>query len=90
MVCLDPRGTSGMIYKENNITLLHTVFKSCRAHGFGGKDVCLFVCFPLYVHVYMGANVSQGGATLNPKSIIVRIYVKHHITLLHTKYTSFK
>ena len=38
--------------------------------------------------MYMGANVPWGGAILNPRGIIGRIYVKHHITLLHTKYTS--
>ena len=38
---------------------------------------------------YMGANVPWGGAILNPRGIIGRIYVKHHTALLHTKYTSF-
>ena len=33
--------------------------------------------------------MSWGGAILNLRGIIGRIYVKHHITLLHTKYTSF-
>ena len=37
----------------------------------------------------MGANVPWAGDILNPSGIIGRIYVKHHITLFHTKYTSF-
>ena len=37
----------------------------------------------------MGANIPWGGAILNPRGIIGRFYVKHHITLLHNKYTSF-
>ena len=37
----------------------------------------------------MGAKVPRGGAILNTRSKIGRIYVKLHITLLHTKHTSF-
>ena len=36
----------------------------------------------------MVANVPWDGAILNPRGIIGRIYVKHQLTLLHTKYTS--
>ena len=36
----------------------------------------------------MVANVPWDGAILKPRGIIGRIYVKHHLTLLHTKYTS--
>ena len=37
----------------------------------------------------MDANAPWNGAILNTRGIIGRIYVKHHITLLHTKYTIF-
>ena len=37
----------------------------------------------------MGAKVPRGGAILNTRSKIGRIYVNLHITLLHTKHTSF-
>ena len=37
----------------------------------------------------MGANDPWGGAILNTRGIIGRIYVKYHIALLHTKYASF-
>ena len=37
---------------------------------------------------YFGANVPWGGASLYPRGIIGRIYVKQHIKLLDTKYTS--
>ena len=46
--------------------------------------VCFFHC------KYMGANVPWVWTILNPRGIIGKIYVKDHITLLHTKYcTSF-
>ena len=36
----------------------------------------------------MGANDSQGVASLDPRGMIGRIYVGDHYTLLHTKYIS--
>ena len=38
----------------------------------------------------MGANDPQGVANLDPRGMIGRIYVEYHLTLLHTKYTSFR
>ena len=32
----------------------------------------------------------QGVANIDPRGMIGRIYVEHHLTLLHTKYTSFR
>ena len=32
----------------------------------------------------------RGVANLDPRSMIGRIYVEYHLTLLHTKYTSFR
>ena len=32
----------------------------------------------------------QGVANLDPRGIIGRIYVEYHLTMLHTKYTSFR
>ena len=32
----------------------------------------------------------RGVANLDPRSIIGRIYVEYHLTLLHTKYSSFR
>ena len=37
----------------------------------------------------MGANDPRGGAIFDPRSMILRIYVKLHITMLHAKYRSF-
>ena len=37
----------------------------------------------------MGANDPQGGAIFDPRDVIDRIYVKLHITTLHTTYRSF-
>ena len=36
----------------------------------------------------MGANDPRGVASLRPRSLIGRIYVGDHYTLLHTKYVS--
>ena len=32
----------------------------------------------------------RGRANLDPRGMIGRIYVEYHLTLLHTKYTSFR
>ena len=37
----------------------------------------------------MGANNPRGGAILDPRGMIGRIYKEDHYTLLHTKYESF-
>ena len=37
----------------------------------------------------MAANDPRGGAIFDPRSIIGRIYIENHYTLLHTKYESF-
>ena len=36
----------------------------------------------------MGANEPRGVANLDPRSMVGRIYVGDHLTLLHTKYLS--
>ena len=38
----------------------------------------------------MGANDPRGVANLDPRGMNGRIYVEYHLTLLHTKYTSFR
>ena len=37
----------------------------------------------------MGDDDPQGMTNLDPRGIIGRNYVEYHLTLLHTKYTSF-
>ena len=37
----------------------------------------------------MAAYALRSGAILNPRVIMGRVYVKHHITLQHAKYASF-
>ena len=32
----------------------------------------------------------RGAANLDPRDMIGRIYVEYHLTLVHTKYTSFR
>ena len=38
----------------------------------------------------MGDDDPRGVANLDPRGMIGRIYVEYHLTLLHTKYTSFR
>ena len=40
---MDPRGTVGMIYKENQYTLLHTKYGSSGPCGFKEEDFFMFV-----------------------------------------------
>ena len=47
-----------------------------------------FIIFPYFMT--MGDDDPQGVANLDPRGMIGRIYVKYHLTLLHTKYTSFR
>ena len=35
-------------------------------------------------------DAPRGVADLDPRGMIGRIYVEYHLTLLHTKYTSFR
>ena len=38
----------------------------------------------------MGDDDPRGVANLDPRGMIGRIYVEYHLTLLHTKYTSYR
>ena len=67
----------------------HCYTQNIKASGLVVSVKKIFVYLSYCTCKYMGANIPWGGAILNPRSIIGRIYVKHHITLLHTKYTSF-
>ena len=82
--CMDPRGTVGRIYKEDNYTLLHTKYGSSGHSGFKEEDFFMFFSI-----VSMRANDPQGGAISDPGGMLGRIYVKLHITMLYTKYRSF-
>ena len=42
---IDPRGTVGMIYKEEHYTLLQTKYESSGPCGFGEED--FFYVFPM-------------------------------------------
>ena len=80
---MDPRNTCGRIIKR---LIEHCNTQNIIAVGLMVSEK-IFVCFSYCK--YMGANVPWGGANLYTRGIIGRIYVKHHIILLHTKYTSF-
>ena len=67
----------------------HCYAQHIKSPGLMVSEKEIFVCSSHCKYMYMGANVPWDGAILNPKGITGRIYVKHHLTLLHTKYTSF-
>ena len=48
------------------------------------KNIFLF----FYHYKTLGANDPRGGASLDPRGLIGRIYIGDHKTLLHTKYIS--
>ena len=80
---MDPRGTVGRIYKEDNYILLHTKYESSGPCGFGEEDffLCLSHC------MFLGAN-DPGRGFFDPRGMVGRIYKQVHYTLLHTKYES--
>ena len=61
-------------------------YKSSGPHGFREED--FFTFFPI---ISLWRPMTPGGvANLDPRGMIGRIYVEYHLTLLHTKYTSFR
>ena len=50
-------------------------------------SVKIFSCFSH--RKSMGAIDPRGGSIFDPRGMIHRIFVKLHITILHTKYSSF-
>ena len=77
---MDPRGTVGRIYKEEHYILLQLKYESSGPCGFG-QD--FFLCF-----THDPPPPPQGGACMNPRGTVGRIYKADHYTLLHTKYES--
>ena len=77
------RGLIGRVYVGDHFTLLHSQYISCGPHGFREEDLLIF-----FHYKSKGANGPQGVASLDPRSLIGRIYVVDHYTLIHTKYIS--
>ena len=80
----DPRGMLGRIYVNLHITMLHTKYRSFGCCGFREEDFsCIFHCKP------MGDNdAPQGGACMETRGTVSRIYKEDHYTLLHPKHES--
>ena len=78
---MDPRGTVASIYKEDHYTLLQTKYESSGPCGFGEED---FLCF-----THDPPPPLRGGARMDPRGMVGRIYKEDHYTLLHTKYESY-
>ena len=82
---LNPRGMAGRIYVVNHYTLLHTKYRSscCGLHGFRR-------CLKLFPHYKSReANGPQGMDNFAHSSIVGKIYVRDHQTLIYTKYISY-
>ena len=75
MASLDPRGLIGRIYVGNHLKMLHTKSINCGPHGFREEDFFKFSHFKS-----MGANEPWGGASLDTRGLIGRIYVGEHIS----------
>ena len=82
----DPKGMVGRIYEGDCLSLLHTKYISSGPHGFREED--FFYVFPI-VSLWKPIR-PRGVANLDQRGMIGRIYVEYHLTLLHTKYTSFR
>ena len=84
---MDPRGTVGRIYKQDQYTLLHTKYESSGPCGFG--EEFFFMFFPLYVYgTFPELMTPRGGAIFDPRGMVGRIYKEDHYTLPHTIYES--
>ena len=69
--------------KEHHCALLNTKYESSWPCGFGEED------FFMFSHCKsMGANDPRGGAIVDPRDMVGRIYKEDHYPLLHTKYES--
>ena len=77
---MDPRVTVGRIYKEDHYTLLHTKYESSGPCGFGEEDFFYVLPTP--------HPTPRGGARMDPRGTVGRIYKDDHYTLLRTKYES--
>ena len=77
---MDHRGTVGRIYKEEHYILLNTKYESSGPCGFGEED--FFYVLP------MTPPPPRGGARMDPRGTVGRIYKEDHYTLLLTKYES--
>ena len=74
---MDPRGTVGRIYKEDQYTLLHTKYESSGPCVFREED--FFYVFPM---------TPKGRGLYGPRGTVGRIYKEDRYTLLQTKYES--
>ena len=66
--------------------LLHTKYKSSGPHGLREEETFFLFSYCMT----LGDDDPRGVANLDPRGMIGRIYVEYHLTLLHTKYKSFR
>ena len=77
---LDPRSMIGRIY-------VHCYTQNIKALGLMVKRRFFFI---FSYCMTMGDDDPRGVDNLVPRGMIGRIYVEYHLTLLHTKYASFR
>ena len=83
VACIDPMNTVGRINFIKRRTI-HCYIHHMEALGLVASEKNFFLCFS-YCKA-MEANDPRGGAFFDSRSMIGRIYVMLHITMLHTKY----
>ena len=67
-------------------TTIHCYTQNMKALGLVVSEKKIFLCFSHCKS--MGANDPWGGARMDPRGMVGRIYKEDHYTLLHTKYES--
>ena len=82
---MDHRDTVGRIYKEDHYILLQMKYESSGPCGFGEED---FLCLPITTPHKHTHTPPRGGARMDPRGMVARIYKEDHYTLLLTKYES--
>ena len=68
----------GMVYIGNQDTLVHTQYRNCGSRGFR-EDI--FFCFSHYKS--MEANDLRGGASLDLKGMVDRLYLGDYLASLY-------
>ena len=81
---MDPRGTVGRIYKEEYYTLLHTKYESSGLYGFISEKK-IFHVFSIISLCQIMMFPRRGGACIDPRGKVVRIYRKDHYYIVTHK-----
>ena len=68
----------GMVYIGNQETLVHTKYRNCGSHGFREDIFFVFSIISLWKPMTF-----RGGASLDPKGMVVRLYLGDYLASLY-------